>query len=415
MKTLKKITLFLILALANMSLLKAQAPDSNAFITVWEPTGTSIVFPGRGANYTVVVRDLSTNTVVQTITVPTNEVTVIDLTAGVRYAFEAVPGSGTFNGFRVGTTANKLDLKEIYQWGTIKWDAQGLMQGFKDCANMDLTATDKPIFENANTHLRGLFDGCSSLAGNSSITTWDVSKARYMAEMFRGAKNFNQPLEWNVGAVEYMLDMFNGASSFNQPLNWDVKKVVDMRRMFQGASSFNQNLGGWEFRATVNMANMLDNSGLSCENYSLTLRGWADNTNTPAERVLGAAGLEYNSDGLEAKTTLTTAVADGGKGWTITDSETQCIGTSVSLNFNNSTLFSLKENPIRGDAHFTFKPATENTQIVIMSVTGQCLIKQFVPSDSEEISIPTTQLQPGVYITNYMVNNNIISSLKFVK
>ena len=63
-----------------------------------------------------------------------------------------------------------------------------------------------------------------------------------MSDMFRGAENFNQPLDnWDVLNVTDMHGIFSGAENFNHPLNnWDVSNVKDMSRMFYGA--FNQPL-----------------------------------------------------------------------------------------------------------------------------------------------------------------------------
>ena len=146
-----------------------------------------------------------------------------------------------------------------------------------------------------------MFRGASSF--NQPIDEWDVSNVKAMEKMFKDAVSFNQPLNsWDVSGVEFipnailqgMYEMFRRATSFNQPLdNWDVSGVPDMLRMFSGASSFDQNLGSWEFNEEVRLNEMFDRSGMGCENYDLTLRGWADNPNTPDNRSLGAIGLNY--------------------------------------------------------------------------------------------------------------------------
>jgi len=158
---------------------------------------------------------------------------------------------------------------------------------------------------------------------NRNITTWDVSNVEFMRDMFRNTENFNQEIggwdvsnvfdmrgmfqlsesfngnigTWDVSSVEEMSGMFNGAQSFNQDLdNWDVSSSENMQLMFSAANSFKQNLGNWELVSTTNIFGIFDNSGLTCENYSNTLIGWADNPNTSSNRDLGPlTGMEYGS------------------------------------------------------------------------------------------------------------------------
>ncbi|SYV96015.1 Mycoplasma protein of uncharacterised function, DUF285, partial [Mycoplasma putrefaciens] len=43
-----------------------------------------------------------------------------------------------------------------------------------------------------------------------------------------------------------MIDMFKDAKNFNQPLdNFKTSNLVDMGRMFSGASAFNQDISSW--------------------------------------------------------------------------------------------------------------------------------------------------------------------------
>jgi hypothetical protein len=103
-----------------------------------------------------------------------------------------------------------------------------------------------------------------------------------------------------------------------------------MSKMFKNASSFNQNLGSWSLNASVNMANMLDNSGLSCANYSATLIGWSSKSVT--NRTLGATGRTYGAYAAAARTTLTTSTGGGGKGWTINgDGQGTCNDPRLSI------------------------------------------------------------------------------------
>jgi surface protein len=139
-----------------------------------------------------------------------------------------------------------------------------------------------------------------------------VSSDTVMHHMFRGAIDFDQPLDsLDVSNVNNMGSMFKNADSFNQPLNmWDVSKVTDMQEMFNGAIAFNQSLGTWNISSATNMANMLNSVGMDCIKYDSTLVGWEAQGVTGLS--LGATGLTYDI-GLIAHTALTST-----HGWTIT-------------------------------------------------------------------------------------------------
>ncbi len=189
------------------------------------------------------------------------------------------------------------------------------------------------VVSNVNI-MRGMFEGATSF--NQNIGDWDVSNVTNINYMFEGATSFNQNIEsWKVSSVIYMAGMFEGATSFNQDIgNWDVSNVTIINNMFKGATSFNQNIGDWDVGSVTHMSSMFadaasfnqnlgnwtsnatgrnfmfDNSGLDCSNYSATLIGWANNTDT--ENVsLGAVGLEYGTNASDAITTLTD------RGWNI--------------------------------------------------------------------------------------------------
>lgn len=132
--------------------------------------------------------------------------------------------------------------------------------------------------------------------------------------------------------------MFTGASVFNQPLNnWDVSNVTIMIYMFRDASSFNQPLDNWNIARVTTMDVMLNGSGMSAENYSRTLIGWANraynggaNNGVKSNVSLGASGLNYNNTTYadawpnQAGQQFTDAVAARAylintMGWTISD------------------------------------------------------------------------------------------------
>jgi surface protein len=155
---------------------------------------------------------------------------------------------------------------------------------------------------------------------NQDIGSWNTSKVVNMGSMFQNNVAFNQDIGgWNTGNVVNMSFMFSNNQpepAFNQDIGrWNTSKVSSMIWMFRNATSVNQNIGGWSLRTSgggTNMSGMLDNCGMSTENYSRTLIGWANSVsaagNLPTDRFLGADGRTYNNN-TYGSGTYTNAVA----------------------------------------------------------------------------------------------------------
>ena len=184
------------------------------------------------------------------------------------------------------------------------------------------------------TKMSGMFAYCSAF--NQPLNSWNVSKVTNMGEMFKECKSFNQPLgEWDVSQVTNMSQMFSHCSAFNQPLEkWDVSKVTNMSWMFKVCSAFNQPLNSWNVSKVTNMGEMfkecksfnqplgtwklqtaiggLSTTAMSVKNYSLSLIGWANQTDGASNIQFGkeVEGLIYNDAGREAREKLIA------RGWT---------------------------------------------------------------------------------------------------
>jgi surface protein len=254
---------------------------------------------------------------------------------------------------RLGASLNagwQQTVTEVISWGNLGWTSfqsalSGCTQNVKVPSSIPSTVTS----------LQNMFS--SAAAFNQPIGSWNVGAVTNMSSMFQSTTAFNQPIgDWNVGAVTNMGAMFNAATAFNQNISnwntsnvtnmsvmfanatafnqnissWNTSNVTTMLSMFSSATAFNQNLGAWQLRtAGINMTNMLNNSGLSVENYSRTLIGWANyvsaNSNTPATVTLGATGRKYNTTAYTTGLTYNDGAAARAylvgvpPGWTITD------------------------------------------------------------------------------------------------
>ncbi|UXP33376.1 BspA family leucine-rich repeat surface protein [Reichenbachiella agarivorans] len=135
-------------------------------------------------------------------------------------------------------------LLSIDQWGDIEWET--MEEAFAYAENMVYKATDVP----------------------------DLSKVTSMSEMFYYALSFDGDLS-----------------------SWDVSQVEDMYSMLYRASSFDHNLASWDISSVTDMDRMLSRSGLSLQNYSLTLAGWAT-LDTEAGEIKIPTGIELGSDEL---------------------------------------------------------------------------------------------------------------------
>lgn len=87
------------------------------------------------------------------------------------------------------------------------------------------------------------------------IGDWDVSDVTDMDELFKGMRNFNQPLPWDTRSVESMHSTFRGCSAFNQRLVWDTSRVRNMGATFHSCAAFNTELD-WDTSSVVNMGAM---------------------------------------------------------------------------------------------------------------------------------------------------------------
>ena len=305
---------------------EADPDDPTAFVTTWgtENDGDNIKIwlqaPNAGYDFDFTV-DWGDGTI-------ENKSGSLESISHV-YAIEdtyTVAINGVFPSIRMGANDSK-SMKSIEQWGTIQWES--FQYAFSGCQEMIYNATDAPDLSQV-TDMQGMF--ANAHAFNGDLSDWDTSSVTDMSGMFSYAASFEGAgLEsWDVGNVTDMSFMFRAASAFNADIKeWATGKVSNMNRMFIEASSFNQNLGGWNIGAidpennNGGMTKMLDNSGMSPENYTDTLIGWGNRAdeNIPDFITFGAEGLIYCGDGIPvafAISNLTGTIENGGNNWYIT-------------------------------------------------------------------------------------------------
>jgi surface protein len=165
------------------------------------------------------------------------------------------------------------------------------------------------------TNMPGTFQYCALF--NQPLDNWVLDNVTIITGMFEGATNFNQDITgWNTSNVSDMSSIFMNTSNFNQDISgWNTSAVTSMNSVFYQATNFNQNLASWNIPLVTNMEEMLYLSGLSVENYSNTLIGWAAQAPSIQSNVtLGASPTQYNITAASARNTLTSTY-----NWTITD------------------------------------------------------------------------------------------------
>lgn len=262
-----------------------------------------------------------------------NTITVTNMQSMFREAVAFNQPLDVWNVTNVDNTSNMFYGATAFNQSLASWKTGNV-------TNMSLmfygaTAFNQPLAYNAGTgawntikviNMERMFAGVNATTPtifNQPIGSWITTAVTNMKGMFNHAKSFNQDIStWNTAAVKSMENMFWNAAAFNQNISgWNTQNVTNMTYMFQDAIVFNQDLGTWNLQSITAANNMLYHSALDCKNYSNTIIGWANSTNTPNSIDLGnvqkVGGVNRSYGGTAAQTahnTLTTT-----KSWTITN------------------------------------------------------------------------------------------------
>lgn len=424
------------LLLSAMTIGVVALGQSNPIITKWETSGTAdkqIAINNRGtATFTyekVGNPSISGSGVLQ------DEIkTLIDLPSSGAYIVKITPTSDNF-ALLIGQTqeSEAAELKELLQWGNHRWGST-VSRMFHNCINLVITATDLPDFSGV-TDMANMFNNCTSIVEIPNINQWNVSNVRDMSGMFNGAYRFNSDIsawdtgnvkimglmfassspnngqfnqnigQWNTSNVEHMERMFRDNTAFNQDLSkWNTSNVIKFYEMFSGAAAFNQDLSHFDISKTNDIENFLDDSGMSCDNYTKLLKAWATNANTPSGLKFSAKGVKYGDAGKNYRNQLLTD-----KGWQILAGKEDVYDASCTAGLSvkevKATDFKIT-NPVKDILKIQTSENILKTEIY--SIDGR-FIKAFTGKETNVAS-----LAKGVYILNISTPRGH-SSVKIIK
>jgi surface protein len=218
----------------------------------------------------------------------------------------------------INNQTDKEKYKEIVQWGTSLWDAEGLKNAFYGASNINGPSggfTDTPNLSTA-TSLSSMFRDASSFnsdignwntsnindmnsifykatAFNQSINNWNVSSVTNFNSFFRES-NFNQPLNnWNTSSANDMGFLFYFNASFNQPINnWNVSNVKIFNSAFRGTNAFDQPLDNWDTSSVENFSSMF--YGANMANNKTSISSFDFSSAESLSSFLYSSGLDLN-------------------------------------------------------------------------------------------------------------------------
>lgn len=382
------------------------------FVTEWNTLGeTSIIIPATGE---FIYSWKNIDNVFQKDDGYGLDNTTINFPKAGNYEVRIFPiGQSPFSlNFGISPSNNQKKLSKITQWGATTWST--FKRAFEKTENLDITATDRPDLSLVESMDRAFRQ--SGISTIPFINSWNFRNVVNTNSMFETAVNFNQDLSglnvfnvtsmefmfaqaekfnqdismWNVSNVTSMYAMFYRASDFNQDISsWVTSNVKNMDYLFRGANAFDQNLGTWNLSSLQSANEMLNNNGLGCINYSKTLQGWANNSNTPSSIVLGAAGRIYSAEAVSNRNQLI-----NNKNWTITgDSQGTC-----SLGGLNTDLTTLKLFPNPVNDFLTVNGLEGGETLTLYDMNGRLM--QNSKANGKEVKLNLSLYTKGMYLLN---------------
>jgi hypothetical protein len=204
--------------------------------------------------------------------------------------------AGTYNIYIVG---------KFTQYGYSPVDETAVLSGMNYLKRVESFGTLAKISNLANA-----FRGADSLEYVCPIPS-SVRSINYM--FFRSDGNFTGVAAWDVTKIASAAGLFNNCTLYNEDignLNW--ASLTNATDMFRGATTFNQSLANWKFNTMlpqnghIVVNGIFTGSGLSQDNYNLTLIGWNEyaTSNPNVKLRIIDADVAASGDGLSARAAL---------------------------------------------------------------------------------------------------------------
>ena len=389
--------------------------QNDPFITVWKTDflGSSnadeILVPAKG-DWDYYWEEVGTPSNNYTSTTMASDETTISFGQPGTYRLKIIPNNVNntpFNQIQFSSQGDRRKIIDIEQWGEVQW--KSFSEAFYSCINLTCSATDIPDLSQV-TSLYFMFGFAYEF--NGDVENWDVSNVKNMEGLFNYAYIFNGNLSsWDVSEVTNMNGMFASAEEFNGDIGgWDVSQVIDMGNMFQLATKFNRDLGGWNLSKLgqgsfgpfhLNDISFFD-SGMDCDNYGATLKGWSENINTSTDVTFSAKGIRYKSEDSGYRDILINDF-----NWTISgDSVGGCDLSTENMEISDFTVY---PNPAQDQ--FTITGLSGNETIQLMDMTGRLLIT-VKNNGNDSSTLQIDELSEGIY--NLVIQENGNQTVKKV-
>lgn len=166
----------------------------------------------------------------------------------MEYMFANDPGQERFS---FNTNIGTWDTSSV-------WSMKGMFRGSKSF-NQDLNNWDTSSL----TSTKAMFEQATVF--NGDIGQWDVLKIQDMRDMFYGATSYTGKglYQWQTQNVKEFNGMFANAKALTSIVDntadvstWDVSNAVNMEEMFMGAQQFNADVSKWDVGKVTAMGNM---------------------------------------------------------------------------------------------------------------------------------------------------------------